>query len=483
MGETLPSHFHERFTSLEDATPITARIEDTYQAGSTTTGGWAHVQGLGWASDGTWAITHSQPQSSNQSLLVLCEDPSTNPGDGEGCHHHAIGSDHHGGEATQIVGGVLVTADESGGAALYDIRDPEQPVPLPCELPSWAGGAAGLVWDPSNAVHVASFGGQIFESNGEPLDSPTCSFTPTPTTVEATGEGLSQLYFDPAEDKLVAIGGFRQDKKQHLIYQYFDLDGNVEEAESIEVEGPGFNRGPSLRWAGTLRVAPDEFSLVLGSRGLGAAQGMRIGVYESSVPTNLLQGVYAFAGGLYHGCFPETFHPWGPALHPDNNWAWNWPAGWDSIDAAFFDDGVWTFIKGSQFVTKNHGETAVGNIRPLSELASNWPASWTGVDAAVRHDNGAIYFFRGSTYLRYEPVRNTIGSWYLEAPRAIAGNFSAGWPGWSHVDAAVNGGDGFIYFVRDGQTLAYEMDTAVASMQASSFSCSFGGHADAMTSR
>lgn len=31
------------------------------------------------------------------------------------------------------------------------------------------------------------------------------------------------------------------------------------------------------------------------------------------------------------------------------------------------------------------------------------------------------------------------------------------------VDAAVNGGDGFIYFIRDGQTYVYDMDNSGAS--------------------
>lgn len=507
MGAMVPLRFHEHFMSLANALPVKGRIEDARKIASTTTGGYAHVQGLGWE-DGMWAVTHSQPKVADQHLLVLCRDPTTQPGDSEGCIHRKIGhpgaDDSHGGGGTQISGGVLLTSDHTKFPVLYnldvlgDLDEDAELETLACTLPVDQGGAAGLAWDPSHRVHVASFTtgstelnhcGEsqskrvVYATEGDPLDSQACEFKDKQIVLESAGQGLSQLFFDPYENKLVAIAGDRVCGQQVLTYQYFDLDGNIEEPVSIELEGPGHTPGPSLRWGGTVRLSAEGLKVVLGARSLGGPKGMRLHTYQSSVSTDLVQGAYAFAQGLYHGCYPQTLQPWGQALVPDNNWAWNWPTGWESIDAAFFDAGVWTFIQGSQFVTKIHGSTAVGAIQPLAALASNWPSSWDRVDAAVRHDNGAIYFFRGADYLRYEPATNTIGTWYLEQPRSIAGNFAWGWPNWDHVDAAVNGGDGFIYFVRDGEMLTYDIGTSGASLQTARFPCGFDGHADAMTSR
>src|SRR5262245_197496 len=54
---------------------------------------------------------------------------------------------------------------------------------------------------------------------------------------------------------------------------------------------------------------------------------------------------------------------------------------------------------------------------------SNWPASWTSFNAAINLGNGKVYFFRGAEYIRYDISTARID----QAARPIAGNWS-GWP-------------------------------------------------------
>ena len=287
-GPELAPNFAAAFQRLRHTQPQRFEIEGTYGAGAGAVGG--HVQGLGWGlgprGGSVWAITHSTNEvAPARSLLVLCRDPSTRSGDGLGCFRHRIGNDRHGGGGTQIVGEVLVTADEGGNPMLYDVSQPGWPRALPCSFPPGApGGAGALAWDPAEGVHVAIFesgnADQIYVSNGQPLGSQSCSFSQAAlggySSLWPPSEGLSQLYYDPVGDSagrhLVSIGGYESQGQQWLSYQYFELvetspdqwklSGKGAKIE-VPLAGSSSQFGPSFRWGGTVRMYRDHFDVVL----------------------------------------------------------------------------------------------------------------------------------------------------------------------------------------------------------------------------
>jgi hypothetical protein len=124
------------------------------------------------------------------------------------------------------------------------------------------------------------------------------------------------------------------------------------------------------------------------------------------------------------------------------------------IDAALFreDNNRLYFFKGNQYVRFGAGSTAVDAGYP-KPIAGNWPglpASFqTGIDAALwRESNGAVYFFKGSQYVRFTKVSDGVDAGY---PTSIAGN----WPGLpasfqTGIDAALMRKDNHkIYFFKN----------------------------------
>ena len=84
--------------------------------------------------------------------------------------------------------------------------------------------------------------------------------------------------------------------------------------------------------------------------------------------------------------------------------------------------------------------TDQGYPRAISK--SYWPGLWSSdVDAAVNWGNGKVYFFKGNQYTRYDIKADKADPGY---PVAIKNN----WPGvWtSGVDAAINWGNTRAYF-------------------------------------
>jgi Hemopexin len=95
-----------------------------------------------------------------------------------------------------------------------------------------------------------------------------------------------------------------------------------------------------------------------------------------------------------------------------------------------------------------------GFPRPID--AQHWPGfPWLdGFDAAVNWGNGKVYFFKGDQFLRYDLGGERVDPGYPE--RMTADN----WPRFPWIDgfdAAVNWGDGKLYFFRDGQYLRYDL--------------------------
>jgi matrix metalloproteinase-14 (membrane-inserted) len=117
------------------------------------------------------------------------------------------------------------------------------------------------------------------------------------------------------------------------------------------------------------------------------------------------------------------------------------------------------FFKGNQYLSYDlsTGKVEPGFPKQIAANWSGWPASWTsGVDAAVNWGNGKIFFFKGSEFLRFDFAANHVDPGF---PKPIAGN----WTGWPHswdsgIDDAVNWGNGKIFFFKSGEYLRFDID-------------------------
>jgi hypothetical protein len=98
-----------------------------------------------------------------------------------------------------------------------------------------------------------------------------------------------------------------------------------------------------------------------------------------------------------------------------------------------------------------------GYPRPIAGNWSGFPLSWTaGFDAAINWGNGKIYFFKSGEYLRYDIVKDKVDDGY---PRPLS---AATWPHWpvawnSGINAAVSWGNGKAYFFKGDQYLRYDI--------------------------
>lgn len=117
------------------------------------------------------------------------------------------------------------------------------------------------------------------------------------------------------------------------------------------------------------------------------------------------------------------------------------------------------FIVGPRYVRYDSSADAVDPGYP-KVIAGNWTGFseigfQDGVDAAVEWPNRKVYFFKGSTYARYDIPGNRIDAGY---PIAIAEQWS-GFPVEfaGGVDAAINWGNGKVYFFRGTKYLRYDI--------------------------
>lgn len=170
--------------------------------------------------------------------------------------------------------------------------------------------------------------------------------------------------------------------------------------------------------------------------------------------------VYLFKGSeylRYSGDDADDGYP----LPIAGNWP-GFPDSWSSsgIDAAInWHAGKVFFFKGGEYLRYNMaaGTADPGYPRPIAGNWRGFPAAWasSGIDAAVNWGDGKVYFFKGGNYLRYNIAEDGVAPGY---PRSIAGN----WPGfpraWSSgIDAAVNWEQGKVYFFKGDRYLRYDI--------------------------
>src|SRR5262249_46377836 len=92
----------------------------------------------------------------------------------------------------------------------------------------------------------------------------------------------------------------------------------------------------------------------------------------------------------------------------------NWPASWvDGINGGFVmpEQKSAYFFKGSQYLRYAIAADRVldGYPRSFPGGWGNWPADWNaGIDGGVIWPNGKVYFFKGSSYLRYDLASDRV---------------------------------------------------------------------------
>ena len=131
------------------------------------------------------------------------------------------------------------------------------------------------------------------------------------------------------------------------------------------------------------------------------------------------------------------------------------------IDTALnLESGKVFFFAGSQFAGYDVGNDRVDDGYPIP-IATAWNGMdaagfGAGLDAALNWGDGTVFFFKGDQYVRYNLLTNGVDDGY-PIPIATAWNgmdaagFGAG------LDAALNWGDGTVFFFKGDQYVRYNM--------------------------
>jgi Hemopexin len=162
--------------------------------------------------------------------------------------------------------------------------------------------------------------------------------------------------------------------------------------------------------------------------------------------------VYLFHGTTYDAYAFDT----GSQLYSGSDIASQWTGlRGDAPDAALhLGFGKAYFFYGDEYVRYELGSNGTEGAESdwPKKIAGNWPGVWAdGVDAAVNWGNGKIYFFKGSEYVRYDIALDAVDPGY---PTAITA-----WPGlWPDgVDGAVYQGGKYAYFFKGTDYARYDV--------------------------
>jgi len=166
---------------------------------------------------------------------------------------------------------------------------------------------------------------------------------------------------------------------------------------------------------------------------------------------------YLFKGDQYvafTGDEPDDYYPRPIA----GNWR-QFPQSWSSgIDAAVkWENGTIYFFKGAEYIRYDVAADGSARVAPVRPIAGHWtgfPASWSsGIDAGVNWGDGKVYFFKGGEYLRFDIAADKVDDGY---PQPIEGNWQGFPQSWSSgIDAAINWGNGAIYFFKGDRYIRY----------------------------
>jgi matrix metalloproteinase-14 (membrane-inserted) len=135
-----------------------------------------------------------------------------------------------------------------------------------------------------------------------------------------------------------------------------------------------------------------------------------------------------------------------------------WPGlNWTHVNAVvLMGDGKACFFKGKEYVQYDieNDRADPGYPKPINE--QTWPGlTWPdGVDAAVNWGDGKIFFFKGGEYIRYDINKGRADFGY---PKRIE---ARNWPGmiWTDgIDDVVNWGNGKAYFFRGYEYIRYDI--------------------------
>jgi Hemopexin len=143
----------------------------------------------------------------------------------------------------------------------------------------------------------------------------------------------------------------------------------------------------------------------------------------------------------------------------------NWPMlRGTAPDAAFhLGFGKVYFFYGDEYVRFDIGLNTVEPEylppNPPTKIAGRWPGlpnDWatTKIDAAVNWGNGKVYFFRGSEYLRYDITFDRADSEY---PKSIAGSWNGVWD--ADLDGVLYQGGTKAYFFKGNDYRRYDLDS------------------------
>lgn len=131
--------------------------------------------------------------------------------------------------------------------------------------------------------------------------------------------------------------------------------------------------------------------------------------------------------------------------------------GFDQGVDAVLDIGIgrWYVFSGTQYLRTVDGGT---DVEAVDSIADRWPgmgsAGFDSVDGAVNWGDGKVYFFRGSSYLRYDLAADRVDPGY---PKPIAGNWrgvDASWVGSAGVDGVLYTGGDRAYLFGSGDYVA-----------------------------